>query len=122
MSLTQATPMRNVPGAFLNTPAIARQASQDQIDPVRRRLFTDTPSTANAGVVSNATTASVPRPAALPPPNQPSPIQKAARAINSVLLTDESFPEIDSYLRRMCPSLLCPVLISAFTYANIIMY
>ncbi|OIW28638.1 nucleoporin-domain-containing protein [Coniochaeta ligniaria NRRL 30616] len=101
-----ATPMRQVPGAFFNTPAPTRN------DAVRRRLFSDTPgpvSSSYTGTTSNAIVPSSsggslglqsqsqgqPAPSEAPLP----PILKAARTVNNVLQLDESFPDIDTYCR-----------------------
>lgn len=126
MSFPPATPLRPVPGAFVNTPAIVSRY-QTSHDPVRRTLFpvsdgqaaqttsTTAATTAAHGAVSTgstavtATTANVEGGglaslAPLPPPrveNIP-PVLKAAKAINSFLQLDESFPDLDSYCRRKC--------------------
>lgn len=120
MSFPPATPLRPVPGAFLNTPAIVSRY-QTSHDPVRRTLFTSdgqnaqtsaaattaahgTVSTGSAAVtaVANAEGGGLASLTPLPPPrveNIP-PVLKAAKAINSFLQLDESFPDLDSYCRR----------------------
>ncbi|KOS20452.1 putative nucleoporin [Escovopsis weberi] len=151
MSFPQMTPARPVPGAFLNTPAIAQriQAQQQQQDPVRRQLFpsqetqvaqgnsagsssglappagTTTTATTTAATTRSASATSSATLALsgagvgagvgvgvdgaglatlnpLPPPRVESipHVLKAARAINSFLQLDESFPDLDSYCRQ----------------------
>ncbi|KAG6007326.1 hypothetical protein E4U21_006137 [Claviceps maximensis] len=128
MSFPQATPLRPVPGAFLNTPAVASRF-QSGSDPVRRQLFPNSsnlPSSSqvgsnlaasNSGLAtasaetqgsSTAVTAINARNAELaatnslplPRPENVPPIVKAAKAINSFLQMDESFPDLDSYCRQ----------------------
>ncbi|CAH0025896.1 unnamed protein product [Clonostachys rhizophaga] len=114
MAFPQITPMRPVPGAFMNTPAIASRY-QSGSEPVRRQLF---PSSDNAvkaplGRTVSGTLAAPAAPEAsavggllttnpLPPPRVESvpPVLKAATAINVFLRTDENFPELDSYCRQ----------------------
>ncbi|KAI5459745.1 Non-repetitive/WGA-negative nucleoporin C-terminal-domain-containing protein [Mariannaea sp. PMI_226] len=122
MSFPQTTPVRPVPGAFLNTPAVASRF-QGKPDPVRRQLFPSTDSNTQNTAVAKTATPSTPRsasltttsaapvttgirdglvaPSVLPPPrteNVP-PVVKAAKAINTFLQADERFPELDSYCR-----------------------
>ncbi|PHH91198.1 hypothetical protein CDD83_1384 [Cordyceps sp. RAO-2017] len=112
------TPVRPVPGAFLNTPAVASRF-QSGPDPLRRQLFPVSEggqgAAANAGALTSKTpppssvaVASAPEAAGLvaatplPPPraeNVP-PVVKAAKAINAFLQLDESFPDMDSYCRQ----------------------
>ena len=106
-----ATPMRQIPGAFLNTPAPTRP------DTVRRRLFSEQSaagliSTTGGGSGPVAANASDSTPlqtlgqTQLPQSEAPlPPIPKAARSINQVLQLDESYPDLDSYCRRK-PSIL----------------
>jgi nuclear pore complex protein Nup155 len=125
MSFPQTTPVRPVPGAFLNTPAVASRF-QSGSDSVRRQLFTGNDSNqavshkSSAPVSSSrsvaATAPSAPRtasndslivPTALPPlrtENVP-PVVKAARAINACLQSDGRYPDLDSYCRRRFKSL-----------------
>lgn len=108
--MATTTPMRPVPGAFLNTPAAARN------DPTRRRLFNE-PSTPSGGQLSGARPAAGSGPVALgssggglQSPAQSTragqtagplpPITKAAKSVNDVLQLDESYPDLDSYCRR----------------------
>ncbi|KAF5718019.1 nuclear pore protein [Fusarium globosum] len=120
MSFPQTTPVRPVPGAFLNTPAVASRF-QSGSDSVRRQLFTGNDSNqavshkSSAPVSSSrsvaATAPSAPRttsndnlivPTALPPlrsENVP-PVVKAARAINACLQSDGRYPDLDSYCRQ----------------------
>ncbi|UKZ56842.1 hypothetical protein TrVGV298_010686 [Trichoderma virens] len=120
MSFPPATPVRPVPGAFVNTPAVVARY-QTTHDPVRRTLFTSegqnaqtsaATTTATHGTVSTGTTAVATTATTeggglasltpLPPPrveNIP-PVLKAAKAINSFLQLDESFPDLDSYCRQ----------------------
>ncbi|KAK0726378.1 Non-repetitive/WGA-negative nucleoporin C-terminal-domain-containing protein [Apiosordaria backusii] len=94
------TPMRQIPGAYINTPAP---------NTTRRQLFNN-----NAGI-------GVPPPMGLQPTNsvgpgpqapatgqlppQPAvradvpPIETAAAVVNATLLNDESYPDLDSYCR-----------------------
>ncbi|GKU05553.1 hypothetical protein FLAG1_08433 [Fusarium langsethiae] len=123
MSFPQTTPVRPVPGAFLNTPAVTSRYQQGS-DPVRRQLFpvsesgqsvsslkstAPTSSTTSRGVT--VTGSSVVRPSsgdgliaptALPPlrsENVP-PVIKAAKAINTCLQADGRYPDLDSYCRQ----------------------
>ncbi|KAH6890629.1 Non-repetitive/WGA-negative nucleoporin C-terminal-domain-containing protein [Thelonectria olida] len=118
MSFPQTTPVRMVPGAFLNTPAVASRF-QATSDPVRRQLFPGTdnnnPNTAVSKSTAPATsrsTAVVPTskmtkdgllvPTLVPPPRSENvpPVVKAAKAINTFLQADERFPDLDSYCRQ----------------------
>ncbi|KAI5926205.1 Non-repetitive/WGA-negative nucleoporin C-terminal-domain-containing protein [Camillea tinctor] len=106
------TPAPALPGAFLNTPAIASRFNIQQ-DPVRRRLFKDTPS-APASQAANRFALdpglSAPVTAAeedamqaaqnIPTPPQP-PLAKAAAFINSALAKDELYPQLDTYCRQI---------------------
>lgn len=126
-NMAATTPVRPVPGAFLNTPAPA------PADPVRRDLFgaavTGGPRRGPLGTSPPrqpamnrfpppaARPGSPPRPVGPPAPlpaaqtaadNTP-PAQKAARFVNELLQLDASYPDIDSYCRRElfpCPSVL----------------
>ncbi|KAM4058949.1 hypothetical protein HRG_008174 [Hirsutella rhossiliensis] len=124
MSLPQATPVRPVPGAYLNTPAIASRF-QSASDPVRRQLFPVSegsnpgPGAASAVAPAGATAQTPPAASSmavgvgppeaglvsttpLPAPraaNVP-PVVKAAKAINAFLQLDETFPDLDSYCRQ----------------------
>lgn len=114
--MAATTPMRPVPGAFLNTPAPAA-------DPLRRDLFgaggsrrgplgTSPPRqhAVNRFPPLAARPASPPPatgPPALPPTVQSAientpPAQRAARFVNELLQLDGSFPDLDSYCRRKC--------------------
>ncbi|KAF3767257.1 nucleoporin-domain-containing protein [Cryphonectria parasitica EP155] len=119
--MATTTPVRPVPGAFLNTPAPAA-------DPLRRDLFgagaagttrrgplgTSPPrQTAMNRLTTPAGRQPSPTPRPLPPAGpqaaplvaaQPAadntpPAQKAARFINDLLQLDGSFPDLDSYCR-----------------------
>ncbi|KAM0247373.1 hypothetical protein ACHAQJ_009859 [Trichoderma viride] len=123
MSFPPATPVRPVPGAFVNTPAIVSRY-QTSHDPVRRTLFSvsdgqsaqtsaaatttvphgavSTGSTAATTTVANVEGVGLASLTPLPPPrveNIP-PVLKAAKAINGFLQLDESFPDLDSYCRQ----------------------
>ncbi|KAL2267233.1 hypothetical protein VTJ83DRAFT_4510 [Remersonia thermophila] len=106
--MNPVTPMRHIPGAFIQTPAPAGQR-----DPVRRKLnFNE-----QGGLGSNAVVGHTSAPPAnplrsgqpeivtgmLPPPHQPRedlpPVAKAALVVNQTLQLDESYPDIDSYCR-----------------------
>ncbi|KAK3502922.1 Non-repetitive/WGA-negative nucleoporin C-terminal-domain-containing protein [Neurospora crassa] len=127
--MNPATPMRQVPGAFLNTPAAPRT------DDARRYLDslpeknTARPAlggfgsynAGGAGVASGpvtgpvsgsvggagAGTVAAPRPVSqVPVPMVPAqartdlpPVAKAARRITNTLLRDENYPDVDSYAR-----------------------
>lgn len=107
------TPMRQIPGAYLNTPAPGGPNT------VRRRLnFNDTTGTASSGTVGVGSTAmpmatvqpAAPRVADVAPitgqslqrPREEAlpPVTKAAKCVNETLQIEESFPDIDSYCRR----------------------
>lgn len=117
MSFPQ-TPARIVPGAFLNTPAVASRF-QASSDPVRRQLFPATDASSQNTTVSKssapttrgssavATASKVTKdgllvPSLIPAPRSENvpPVVKAAKAINTFLQADERFPELDSYCRR----------------------
>ncbi|KAK4134538.1 nucleoporin-domain-containing protein [Trichocladium antarcticum] len=105
--MNPVTPMRQIPGAFINTPAPANNT-------VRRRLnFNETP---GAGVGASGPLGSAPPPASnvlgtgsleattgmVPPPlvrEDLPPIAKAAQVVNQTLQLDESYPDLDSYCR-----------------------
>lgn len=109
------TPMRPVPGAFLNTPAVASKYQTGQ-DPTRRQLFPPSessgslqqvpqnaplpPSQSAPGGLGGGMLTTNP----LPPPRSEAvpPVIKAARAVNDFLQSDENFPDVDSYIRRKC--------------------
>lgn len=124
MSFPQTTPIRPVPGAFLNTPAVASRF-QSGPDPVRRNLF---PGSENAqlgviaGTGSGTTTETrMTQPAASTAVSNTTntgltttnvatvaretlpPVAKAAKVINNFLQMDEGFPDLDSYCRRKVP-------------------
>ncbi|KAG5951413.1 hypothetical protein E4U53_003149 [Claviceps sorghi] len=128
MSFPPTTPLRPVPGAFLNTPAVASRF-QSGSDPVRRQLFPTSSSLPSGGQAggnlaggnsalattsaeaqgsSTAVTTISARNAELaatnalplPRPENVPPVLKAAKAINSFLQMDESFPDLDSYCRQ----------------------
>lgn len=99
-----ATPMRPIPGAFINTPAFIRQN-----DPVRRRLtFGDVapPAPPRTGAAQNnhvdlleqGQPLQQQQGADAPVP----PITRAAALINRTLQMDEAYPDLDSYCRRAC--------------------
>lgn len=113
MAYPQATPVRPLPGAFINTPAVARAMAQ-QDDPVRRRLFPDAPATSapTPGAVGPAAAAAS-RPSTeplvkLPTVDPASPLTKAASTINKLLQHDGEYPDIDSYCRRKSHPRACP--------------
>ncbi|KAM5345253.1 hypothetical protein ACJ41O_011115 [Fusarium nematophilum] len=121
MSFPQTTPVRPVPGAFLNTPAVASRF-QSGPDPVRRQLFPPSESSQPASTQRTTTSTSASRsvavttpassstpantslvtPTVLPPPRSENvpPVVKAAKAINSFLHADGRFPDLDSYCRQ----------------------
>lgn len=111
MSFPQ-TPMRAVPGAFLNTPAMTSRF-QPNSDPTRRQLFPPSENSgASASSSKSAPVAATPTASGgagglvatnpLPPPRAETvpPVIKAARALNEFLQSDENFPDLDSYIRR----------------------
>lgn len=109
MAYPQATPMRPLPGAFINTPAVARAMAQSDDPPVRRRLFPDAASTTSAAPGLSSAAPAVAPPTApspaepmvkLPAVDKGSPVIRAAFTINKLLQHDGEFPEIDSYCRR----------------------
>ncbi|KAH7324644.1 Non-repetitive/WGA-negative nucleoporin C-terminal-domain-containing protein [Stachybotrys elegans] len=124
MAYPQSTPMRPVPGAFVNTPAVNSRFISAS-DPVRRQLFPTTETSQSSSVANNqastTATSAVQSTAALAPANStPStgglalqntplpvapaenipPIVKAAKAINTFLQLDEGFPSLDTYCGR----------------------
>ncbi|KAI0404523.1 Non-repetitive/WGA-negative nucleoporin C-terminal-domain-containing protein [Xylaria palmicola] len=113
MSFPQ-TPGHALPGAFLNTPAVASRFNAQQ-DPVRRLLFPQsaTPSGSQpAGAAQNARDSLavsgtnqgpddlMARPVQQTAPPQ-SPLAKATGFINNALTIDERYPELDSYCRQI---------------------
>ena len=103
--------MRQIPGAFINTPAPGPNT-------VRRRLnFNEASGAGTTGPIGTApapiaSTLSSGQPeittGMLPPPqvrDDLPPVAKAAQVVNQTLQLDESYPDIDSYCRRMYPSL-----------------
>lgn len=124
MSFPQTTPVRPVPGAFLNTPAVASKF-QSAADPTRRQLFpvsesnqpasrpaapnrSGSESGALMGPVSRNEVSTTSGNGNLPLQNaflaprseNVPPVTKAAKAINAFLQQDESFPDLDSCCRR----------------------
>ncbi|KAI8628320.1 nucleoporin-domain-containing protein [Xylariaceae sp. FL1651] len=112
MSFPQ-TPSHALPGAFLQTPAVASRFNA-QPDPVRRRLFSqssvpsgsqpprfgqdsgpslNTSTPANDEAVLRASQSS-----SVPPQH---PLAKAASFINNALTKDEHYPELDTYCRQI---------------------
>lgn len=116
------TPGHALPGAFLNTPAVASRFNAQQ-DPVRRLLFPPNSasapsaaqparpapdglaasgpspfrsSTAGSNVASSEASLRNPQ---TPVPPEP-PLARAATFVNSALARDEHYPELDSYCRR----------------------
>lgn len=74
-----ATPQRQGPGAFINTPGpnrpgLQRQSSMSQPPPQQTQ--------------------------ALPAPPTESPIERAARTINSMLERDNRYPSLEAYIGR----------------------
>ncbi|KAI1422015.1 Non-repetitive/WGA-negative nucleoporin C-terminal-domain-containing protein [Xylaria sp. FL1777] len=115
MSFPQ-TPGQALPGAFLNTPALAsRFGTNAQQDPVRRRLFAQPSTRPGTGAAETAPRANsgtnagqivvgdddlLTRAAQSPASPQP-PLAKAAGFINNALARDERYPELDSYCRQI---------------------
>ncbi|KAH6659382.1 Non-repetitive/WGA-negative nucleoporin C-terminal-domain-containing protein [Truncatella angustata] len=117
------TPMRPVPGAFMHTPAVASRFGTNP-DPVRRQLFREN-STQPAGpqqnpFVQNGLDAPTGPQQALQPLGQPaggavngqplttttaaqpqSPLAKAASYVNSSLVLDGQYPELEQYVKQM---------------------
>ncbi|KAJ8119698.1 hypothetical protein ONZ43_g3411 [Nemania bipapillata] len=115
------TPGPALPGAFLNTPAVASRFNAQQQDSVRRVLFPQTPAPApptpaqsskpaqppqdprdrpaafGAGAANGEASARNPQPPAVPQP----PLARAASYINHSLAKDENYPELDSYCRQI---------------------
>ncbi|KAI1123848.1 Non-repetitive/WGA-negative nucleoporin C-terminal-domain-containing protein [Nemania abortiva] len=98
------TPGHALPGAFLNTPAVASRFNVQQ-DPVRRVLFPQNPQNLQGGQPSNPARAAAnnePVPRSVPTPATPqSPLTKAASYVNNALARDEHYPELDSYCRHL---------------------
>ncbi|KAI0435468.1 Non-repetitive/WGA-negative nucleoporin C-terminal-domain-containing protein [Xylaria sp. FL1042] len=111
MSFPQ-TPGQALPGAFLNTPAVAsRYNVGSQPDPVRRRLFshsstrssisTVTDNTTRSSLATNGNDEEVVARGPQPPAAPQTPLAKAAAFINNALSRDEHYPELDSYCRQI---------------------
>ncbi|KAI2623698.1 nucleoporin-domain-containing protein [Xylaria nigripes] len=98
MSFPQ-TPAHALPGAFLNTPAVASRFNAQE-DPVRRRLFAQAPAPTldqpTIVTIDEALKRTLQAPAAPQPP-----LAKAASFINNALARDEHYPELDSYCRQI---------------------
>lgn len=112
------TPVRQLPGAFINTPAPAN-------DPTRRNLFGDaTAGGARGGPLGRDPPRPAPdpfRPAGAPGPPQPPgppappglqlvpdnaaqpPVLRAAKVVNDLLQLDGSYPELNSLCQREQP-------------------
>ncbi|KUI54518.1 hypothetical protein VP1G_01967 [Cytospora mali] len=97
-----STPIRQLPGAFIQTPAPAN-------DSLRRNLFADaTPVAPRGGPLGRDPARPLSRgrqqaavsgpPAPIAPENAP-PVLKAARFVNELLQLDGSYPDLDSYCR-----------------------
>ncbi|KAI0520709.1 Non-repetitive/WGA-negative nucleoporin C-terminal-domain-containing protein [Xylaria bambusicola] len=116
MSFPQ-TPGPALPGAFLNTPAVAsRFNTNTQQDPVRRRLFPQPGSRPDIGAIDNHASFGA-NPGSIvsqnandddsltrssqPPASPLSPLAKAAGFINDALTIDECYPELDRYCRQI---------------------
>lgn len=103
------TPGQALPGAFLNTPAVASRFNAQQ-DPVRRRLFSQ-PSASSARQSHDTHDALAPigaggapatdqlleNPSQVPKP----PLEKAAIFVNNALSRDLRYPDLDSYCRQI---------------------
>jgi len=88
----QGTPQRPLPGAFLQTPAAARSQSMSQLGVAGRPPVFRLPSTGSLARPSVT-------PAITAQPSSPeSPIEKAAKAINSKQDLDRRFPPLDAYV------------------------
>ncbi|KAI1170618.1 nucleoporin-domain-containing protein [Nemania sp. FL0916] len=124
--MAMQTPGQALPGAFLNTPAVASRFNAPH-DPVRRRLFppASVPPAAQQQqprpAASQDVAAVVPNPArpavfgsgsgaadngaALPGPQAPAlpqpPLAKAAALMNNALALDEHYPELGNYCRQL---------------------
>ncbi|KAL3428477.1 non-repetitive/WGA-negative nucleoporin [Phlyctema vagabunda] len=97
---TLQTPQRELPGAFLQTPAGARYASQPPIrQPVfQRESFPGLQGGAQAqGQAQRQQAAQAPE---APHVRPLQPIQRAARTINETLQKESSFPDLDSYVKQ----------------------
>ncbi|SPQ25532.1 8fb6d156-1f49-4dd8-9e9b-82a5ea28d19d [Thermothielavioides terrestris] len=102
--MNPATPMRPIPGAFVNTPAPGPNT-------VRRRLFEEaagagaprTMVSASGPVVSTLGSGQPDAPPGMIAPSQAReelpPVAKAAQVVNQTLQLDESYPDLDSYCR-----------------------
>ncbi|KAG9252658.1 nucleoporin Nup157/170 [Emericellopsis atlantica] len=106
------TPMRPVPGAYLNTPALASRF-QPGPDPTRRQLFQPSrptiDSSGNAGAsassgtqIGASTSGAVGTPVTPSAPRQDAvaPVVKAANAVADAVRSDENFPDLDNYIRQ----------------------
>ncbi|KAK3323968.1 Non-repetitive/WGA-negative nucleoporin C-terminal-domain-containing protein [Cercophora scortea] len=102
--MNTATPMRQIPGAYFNTPAPPGTN-------VRRRLNFGEPATTVTSGSMGTTSASLQSNGSGPlaangggPPPPPAredlpPVLRAAQCINTTLQLDESYPDLDSYCR-----------------------
>ncbi len=97
------TPQKPLPGAFLQTPAASRFQSGPGPDP-QRQLFRPLSTTALPGPVSQAPASSANQAVTAQssvPTQTLQPVQRAARTINEILKRDASFPDLDSYVKRI---------------------
>ncbi|KAK1749525.1 Non-repetitive/WGA-negative nucleoporin C-terminal-domain-containing protein, partial [Echria macrotheca] len=97
--MNPATPVRQIPGAYFNTPAPGANTA------VRRRLNFNEPAVPAAIAGPDAANhpdnavAALAGPETGPERQEMAPLTKAAASINQTLQADESYPDLDSYCR-----------------------
>lgn len=110
------TPMRPVPGAFLNTPGPGTRLFSDATSTASTTSFgnrqstgtttgSSVASTGGGGTLSSGSAGGTVSTSSggLPARDELPPVVKAAQSINQTLQLDESYPDLDSYCRRKLP-------------------
>ncbi|KAK4153019.1 Non-repetitive/WGA-negative nucleoporin C-terminal-domain-containing protein [Chaetomidium leptoderma] len=104
--MNPVTPMRQIPGAFINTPAPGPNTVRRRLNFNEAATGAGTPGTIGTAPVPISSTMRSGQPeistGMLPPPQMPEdlpPVAKAAYVVNRTLQLDESYPDIDSYCR-----------------------
>ena|SRR2546421_10693025 len=103
MSFSVQTPQKNLPGAFLQTPAISRfQSNSVPQQSLFKRTSTSSSITANdhSGKASSALQGPTLTAPAASSTQTLKPIERAARTINEALQLEARFPDLDSYVGR----------------------
>ena len=101
MSYAVQTPQRPLPGAYLQTPAVAKPQNENGRTPFPN---------ANTTLLQQRVGLQGSQQVMRPPESQRQsaaeshgPITRASRTINEVLVQESRYPELDGYLGRKCP-------------------